>query len=477
MDKVFATLRTVGVLLGIWIVLAVVGIATGVIPFPGVAAGAPTTGGDEVADGGAEPAADAGMTDGGDAGPSTLVAEPEPAPEVAPEEAAPASGPTEGVRWSVCVASSNPSLAVGDIFGDGRPEVIVGCEDGWHVIGLAVTGPARIALFTAPDAPAGQERSAGPAAIGDVDGDGTPDLVFPLAFLGDNGASRGGGLFWVPRNNFGGIDEPQGLAPITAVSAVVAPIDGSDGGEVVAMNRANARAQLPSEAWVFTGGAAPTRSAVLVTGPNGSAALVADVDRDGNADVVALSDGRVDLHFGDGGSAFGRNHTLAIPGTREIALGDLDGDGGTDIVVLGDGGLRWIRAGALEGMEPRGIDGVPANLRNLQVADFDGDGHLDLAGWDHPRLVVLRQRDAVDFEPRDAFTLRGGPFGPRRHRIADLDADGHLDDLVLLGTAAGVGAPLEVIFLTDALDGAELSPAAEARPIPDAPLVIRAALR
>ncbi len=495
-DKVSATLRTFGVLLGLWVILAVIGIATGVVPIgerASVDAPPETDGGvdgggvaePEMEDGGAE--ADGGPRGRSDAGSPTAdgasdTTDPDPA--AAPEDGAepPASDLTaapavdHGARWSVCAASSEPSLAVADVFGDARPEILVGCADGWHVLGLGAAGPTRVAVFSVTEAPAGQHTVAGPAGLGDVDGDGATDLVLPLARLADTGASRGGGLYWIPRDGFGGIREPVTLAPITAVAVALGGLDANAGAEIVAMNRANALAQLPSEAWVFAGGAAPTRAAALVTGLNGSAVGITDIDRDGHTDVIALGDGRVDLHFGDGAGAFERSHTLSLEGAREIGLGDLDGDGGADLVVLGNG-LRWIRAGALEGMEPHGVDGVPANLRGLQVVDADGDGAVDLLGWDHPRLVFLRQRGAVDFEPRTAFTLAGGSFGPRRHRVVDLDSDGAIDDLVLLGTSAAPDAPVELLLLNDALEGSEFTPTADARAVPDAPLVLRATLR
>lgn len=488
MDKVWATLRTFGVLLGLWVILAVVGIITGAVPLEGLRRRAPTEDAPDAT--AAAPPADGGVAAAGDDG-GAEAAEAEAAatsaaerPDAGPGEAAaadvapdaPAASTVAAARWSVCPAgAADPSLAAVQVFGDGRPELVVGCPDGWHVLGLGPGGPARVAVFSAGAAPAGQRTRTGPAAAGDVDGDGHPDLVLPMARETEEGASRGGGLYWVPRSAYGGVRDPVALAPIAAVDAAVAPLDGSAGAEVVAMNRANALAQLPSEAWAFGGGAAPTRQAALVTGLGGLAVRVGDLDRDGRADVVALARGRVDLHFGDGRGAFPRSHTFALNGAREIALGDLDGDGGADLAVLGDG-LRWIRAGALEGMEPRGVDGVPATLRGLQVVDANADGKLDFAGWDHPRLVVLQHRDEVDFVPRTAITLAGGPFGPRRHRLTDLDTDGATDDLVLLGTTAGDDAALEVVLVTDALGGAELTPENEARPVPDAPLVLRAAL-
>lgn len=464
MKKVWATLRTLGILLALWTILAVVGLIAGVIPldgFGGAAVSAPEApdAGVTEADAGAA-LADAG-TPPGDAGPSI-----EADPEIPPARSITAP------RWIVCAGTEEPSLSAVQLFGDERPELVIGCGDRWEVVAMAADKPARVATFTAPGAPAGQRTRTGAAASGDVDGDGHADLVLPLAFETEQGATRGGGLFWIPKDERGGIREPVALAPIAAVSARVAPLDGRDGAEVVAMNRANALAQLPSEAWIFGGGSAPARRATIPAGLAGVRVEVGDLDRDGHADVVTLGRDRVGLGFGDGQGAFARTHSFTLEGAREIALGDVDGDGGVDLAVLG-AELRWIPAGPLAAMDPREVAGAPAGLRGLSTGDVDGDGKLDFIGWDHPRLVVLRQADDATFQLEPALTLTGDALGPRRHLLLDADADGRADDLVLLGTSAE-GA-IELVIALDALEGGELAPG-EATPLPDAPLMLRAAL-
>jgi hypothetical protein len=482
-DKVRATLRTLGILLGLWVLLALVGIIAGVIPWDGSPPASEPS---------AEPQADAGTdagradapTEASDAG-VTAVATDDPSGDPPSGDEPSGDEPTDPteptvdaatvpalVRHELCPAGADPSLAAGQLFGDERPELIVGCADHWEVVAVSEETPVRIASFRAPAAPAGHAYRTGPAAVGDVDGDGAPDLVLPLAFDAQQGASRGGALHWIPRDGFGGIREPVALAPIAAVDASMLALDAQPGAELLALHRGSAVGQVPSEVWIFGGGAAPSRRTSVPVGLGGAALRTADVNRDGHADLVALARDRVTLALGDGAAGFPSTRTFELPGAREIALGDVDGDGGTDVVVLGNG-LRWYRGGELDAMEPRVIEDVPPNLRGLALVDTNADGALDLVGWDHPRLVVLRQTDG-GFVTEPALTLSGA-LGPRRLLVLDLDADGAVDDLVLLGTTEGEG-PLELVLILDAFGRGDVTTDAAAQPLPNGPIVLTATL-
>ncbi|MGF1468655.1 MAG: FG-GAP-like repeat-containing protein [Sandaracinaceae bacterium] len=518
MQRVLSTLRTLGVLLAIWAGLALWAFAAGVVPPPdraetlaiegadGSAGEAPDgSEGGASADGAeaAEPSAASAST-GATEGP-TEAASAEPArPLGAPSEASPggraptpagsggpataagtsvgsaepAASPSREVpRYTVCPNGGlDPSIAAGQLGGDERPELASGCADRWVVIGLGAAGPERVAEIRTPEPPASQRSRLGAAAFGDLDGDERDDLALPLLFETDAGASRGGLLAWIGRAETGAIRTPATLATISAAEVRLGALDAAAGADLVVLNRTNVLAQLPSEVWVFRGGPSPTRSAALALGTDGRDLAVADVDRDGFEDVLAVSRDRLDLHFGDGEGRFKAQHRFELPGARESAVGDLDGDGATDFAVL-DGGLRWFRAGPLDVMEPRGVDGVPAGLRGLQIIDATGDGKLDFTGWEHPRLVVLRHRGELSFEARDGLRIAGGPFGAMRHLVLDLDGDGATDDVVLLGRATGEAAdPLELVLLVDATRETEVVTAPSPRPLPDAPLVLRTAL-
>lgn len=471
--KVRATLQTLGILIALWAVLALVGFVAGVLPVqeapPRLASAESAPSGP---DGGlAGPDEDAGLASV-DAGVHPQIGD--SAVSVPVDAGAVAASRPTSPRWIVCEGTAEPSFALVSLFGAARPELVIGCGDRWEVVVLTASGPARVATFTSPAAPSGQRARTGPAASGDVDGDGHPDLVLPLAFETEQGAARGGGLFWIPKDEFGGIREPIALAWVATSSARVAPLDGQGGAEVVAMHRANALAQLPSEAWVFGGGAAPTRRATVPAGLAGSMVEVGDLDRDGHLDVITLGRDRIGLAFGDGDGGFPRTHSFTFEGAREIALGDIDGDGGVDLVVLGTE-LRWIPAGPLATMEPRLVVNAPAGLRGVSVEDVDGDGKRDLVAWHHPRLIVLRQQGDETFEEEPLVTLTGDVFGPRRHLLLDADGDGRRDDLALLGTS-GEGSPVELLLAFDVFDGGDLSPAPQAGILPDAPLMLGGAL-
>jgi len=185
---------------------------------------------------------------------------------------------------------------------------------------------------------------------------------------------------------------------------------------------------------------APTESA--------SSAIAADLDDDGDQDVLlaSFSDSTIAWYQNtDGHGSFGPRQVISSVafGPLHVIAVDLDGDTDKDVVYAGNTGfniatqIEWFEN--LDGMGTFG----PRNLifsensyesRSLHAADLDGDGDSDI-------LAPGAQADRVDwFENTDG----NGNFGPPRTITtltdfaasavaADLDGDGDLD--VLSGSA------------------------------------------
>lgn len=468
MKALRSLVQTFGVLLGIWLSLALAAVLLDDVPV-GETSDTPVA-----IDGGVPPEDDAGAPND-DAGPSEIDAGRE-------EAVIDAGNPAPRFRrdrWVVCPEPAiAPSLASVDLNHDGQAQLVVGCGDHWDIVSVVEGVPVRVARVDAP--PGDGDPSAGPAIDVDFDGDDRRDLVLPLVRYGAGGATRGGGLFVVPRDRFGGFDPPRPLAPISAVSVRAGAMVGAAPRDLVVIHQANPFARLPSEVWVFAGGSSPTRRAVLRVGVGAAGLGLGDLDLDGKLDIIASSseDARVELFMGDGAGAFPRRHSLSIVGATNIAMGDVDGDGAVDAVIEASG-ISVLRAGrAGDGaLEATRIESAPSTVRGVVVAQLDGDPELEIVVWDSPRLLVF-ERVGETWESRVRIELGptdGTPeLGARRHLVIDLDGDGSAD-VVLLGVSAIDGPRmLELVVIPGVERG--IVDLGDRRDIKDAPWVLRVPL-
>ncbi len=466
MNGALRTLRSAGILLAIWGIAAGIGWLAGVLPPDGRRSAGPANGstGSATEPGDSATASDAAVPADG------AVAETEAGPPPPPQEPGESVPPAPELRraWAITVCGENdaPVVAILQVVGDAKPELVVGCGGRFDVFGMSGGAPLRVATLTSPPAPLGEVRPGTPTA-GDVDGDSRPDLLLPFVHHQSSGANASGSLHLVRQSAIGAFAAPLSLGNLAAEVVSVAQLDGQRGFDVVALNRANTLARRPSEAWVFTGGPAPTRAGLHASGVGASDLAIADLDRDGELDltVAVEEEARLDLFFGDGTGSFPRTAPIAAEGARELAVGDLDGDGGTDVLVTGSR-VQLLRAGPAESLAVRPLE-LPADLSQPRLYDVDGDGKRDIVGLAGGRLRFWAQSGDLSFEERSL--LDAEEFIPTAYAIGDLDGDGRLDAAAVDSREAPILA-----VVSHVLAGAVRIEAPE--PPKDAPLVLRIAL-
>jgi hypothetical protein len=187
-----------------------------------------------------------------------------------------------------------------------------------------------------------------------------------------------------------------------------------------------------------TGFAAPQ-----VIGFVGEPIFTADMDRDGNLDVVTNDT----IWFGDGTGAFSRYYPLyRQPGdsVSAVAIADFDRDGWPDVAVSDHATacLRILRGDSNGGFAQGDCVGLQLP-RPVIVGDFNGDGWADLAalvGW--KEVQVLLADGAGGFRAAAAFSVGGTPAALAS---GDFDGDGLLDlatanvDTATLSVLRGIG--------------------------------------
>jgi hypothetical protein len=213
-------------------------------------------------------------------------------------------------------------------------------------------------------------------------------------------------------------------------AAVLGDVDGD--GDLDALV---ARDSAPEEVWLNDGDGNFGYSPHDTFGGDGieSAAALGDVDGDGDLDaVVANSLAENEVWLNDGSGDFEASTVFsASAASLAVVLGDVDGDGDLDAVITNHASVKevWLNDGSGDfGAVPHHTFGATTAGNSVALGDVDGDGDLDAllaqsAGL--PQEVWLNDGSGY-FGPSHHDTF-GGSVGPLA--LGDVDGDGDLDAL------------------------------------------------
>jgi len=385
-------------------------------------------------------------------------------------------------------ATSASSVAVGDVNGDGLPDLVT-ANGFWNTVTVFLNQRNRSFMQDGVSYWVGNVPVA--VTIGDVNWDNTLDLVVSNEAQSDLAVliGKGDGEFLPVSGTYA-----VGGSPATA--AVLADFDG-DGNldALIADNRSSLVLALGSGDGTFhaandfaavvapgsntVGGAFSIASgdfngdglpdlvvgqssistgmgvAVFLTQSNGSLGAatvyaqedalsfvaVGDINHDGKADIVASNwtSGGVTVLLGKGDGTFQSPADVAIPAYMNgIVVADFNGDGWPDVAVAGIDPQAYILLNDGTGqLLPSGTYPLPGMANQLVAADLNNDGKLDLclAVTGSSTVSLLMGRGDGTFSAAASFdTTQSEPYGIA---VGDLNADGKPD---LVVTSLGDGS-------------------------------------
>ncbi len=306
-----------------------------------------------------------------------------------------------------------------DIDGDGLDDIVIGGQKG------------PLVWYRSPDwskhriCEGGYKTVDGEA--GDIDGDGDLDIVM-------------GGTLWYENPGSSEVRSAKDwkahrIAQHETHDVEVGDLDGDGDVDVVTRNQSDFGRKAGNRIYVWTQETPDRWSERVIECPHGEGICLADLDTDGDADIVIGA-----LWFEntqDGGWARHEYGTWHPSATVQVA--DINNDGRPDIVLSPSElkgqtyKLSWFESPhdptQNHWKEHVLVDPIECVIHGLQTADMDNNGQIDVVysemhqGKDPDEVVVLFNRENGSSWTTTVISQRGSHYV----QVGDVDGDGDKD--------------------------------------------------
>lgn len=277
-------------------------------------------------------------------------------------------------RYRTNASCGASSIAIGDVSGDGTPDIIL--ASGCDLLEIYERDESDDWFFSTSHAASGIEL----IRAGDMNHDGRIDIA---------GATRNSTLVWY-QGLAGGLQSPQAYT-------------------------------LANSGW-----------------PDFE---IGDLNGDGLADI-AVSSGQgigasvgIMTQLGSGGFSAPRYLTNESGSTVSIAIGDINDDGRQDLVEANGygvlGAYPQLSTHALGNLVE--LDSSHRSRLPLEIADLDNDGRDDILGVCRSAICLNRQDNLGAMQPTEIFPMFTSQMDkPHGMVLADINSDGNKDAIVVL---------------------------------------------